>query len=61
MPIYNNEDNRDVLDNNFFIAFDEFNDINRKLFDIPEIDRFLFFQTRKISVSKINPIKGAIF
>lgn len=61
MQIYNNKDNQHVLNNNFIIAFDEFNDIRRKLFDIPEIDKFLFFQIRKIFVSNINPKKEAIF
>jgi hypothetical protein len=47
MQIYNNKDNQHVLNNNFIIAFDEFNDIRRKLFDIPEIDKFLFFSDKK--------------
>lgn len=47
MKIYNNKDNQHVLNNNFIIAFDEFNDIRRKLFDIPEIDKFLFFSDKK--------------
>jgi len=61
MQIYNNEDNRDALDNNFFIAFDEFNDINRKLFDIPEIDRFLFFSNKKNICIQNQSHKGSNF
>ncbi|MDN5846474.1 MAG: hypothetical protein L0H53_09400 [Candidatus Nitrosocosmicus sp.] len=35
------------LKNNFVNAFDEFQDINRKLFDIPEIDSLLSFDNKK--------------
>lgn len=36
-----------LVDNVFTNAFDEFNDINRKLFEIPEIDKFLSFSNKK--------------
>src|SRR6188472_686117 len=35
------------VDNNFCTAFDEFNDINRKLFGVPEIDKLLSFSDKK--------------
>ena len=38
-------------------AFDEFNDINRKLFEIPEIDKFLSFSNRK-NICIQNQIHG---
>jgi len=43
---YYRENNHDV-DNNFCTAFDEFNDINRKLFEVPEIDKLLSFSDKK--------------
>ena len=36
-----------LIDNDFINAFDEFNDIRRKLFEIPEIDKFLSFSNKK--------------
>lgn len=36
-----------IMDNAFINAFDEFNDIQRKLFEIPEIDKFLSFSNKK--------------
>jgi hypothetical protein len=36
-----------LIDNSFINAFDEFNDIRRKLFEIPEIDKFLSFSNKK--------------
>jgi len=36
-----------LVDNVFTNAFDEFSDINRKLFEIPEIDKFLSFLNKK--------------
>jgi hypothetical protein len=43
---YYRENNHNV-DNNFCTAFDEFNDINRKLFEVPEIDKLLSFSDKK--------------
>jgi hypothetical protein len=40
-------ENNHNVDNNFCTAFDEFNDINRKLFEVPEIDKLLSFADRK--------------
>ena len=36
-----------LIDNPFINAFDEFKDIHRKLFEIPEIDKFLSFSNKK--------------
>ena len=38
---------RRLIDNPFINAFDEFNDIQRKLFEIPEIDTCLSFSNKK--------------
>lgn len=46
-----------LTDNAFMNAFDEFNDINRKLFEIPEIDKFLSFSNRK-NICIQNQIHG---
>jgi hypothetical protein len=43
---YYRENNHSV-DNNFCTAFDEFNDINRKLFEVPEIDKRISFSDKK--------------
>ncbi|MDF0681166.1 MAG: hypothetical protein P0116_09400 [Candidatus Nitrosocosmicus sp.] len=40
-------ENNHNVDNNFCNAFDEFNDINRKLFEVPEIDKLLSFSDKK--------------
>ena len=40
-------ENKYNVDNNFCTAFDEFNDINRKLFGVPEIDKLLSFSDKK--------------
>jgi len=40
-------ENNHNVDNNFCTAFDEFNDINRKLFGVPEIDKLLSFSDKK--------------
>jgi hypothetical protein len=61
MQIYNNKDNQHILNNNFIIAFDEFNDIRRKLFDIPEIDKFLFFTDKKNIYIQNQSQKGSNF
>ena len=46
-----------LIDNAFINAFDEFNDIRRKLFEIPEIDKFLSFSNKK-NVCIQNQIYG---
>jgi hypothetical protein len=46
-----------LVDNIFTNAFDEFNDINRKLFEIPEIDKFLSFSNKK-NICIQNQIHG---
>ena len=46
-----------LADNAFINAFDEFNDVNRKLFEIPEIDKFLSFSNRK-NICIQNQIHG---
>ena len=47
MQAYYYLENNHSVDNNFCTAFDEFNDINRKLFEVPEIDKLLSFSDRK--------------
>ena len=47
MQAYYYLENNHNIDNNFCTAFDEFNDINRKLFEVPEIDKLLSFADRK--------------
>jgi len=43
---YYRENNHNV-DDNFCTAFDEFKDINRKLFEVPEIDKLISFSDKK--------------
>ncbi len=51
-------DQKQHLAGNAFInAFDEFNDINRKLFEIPEIDKLLSFSNKK-NICIQNQIHG---
>ena len=47
MRAYYYRENIHNEDNNFCTAFDEFNDINRKLFEVPEIDKLISFSDRK--------------
>lgn len=47
MRTYYYRENNHNVDNNFCTAFDEFNDINRKLFEVPEIDKLLSFSDKK--------------
>ena len=47
MQAYYYRENNHHIDNNFCTAFDEFNDINRKLFEVPEIDKLISFSDKK--------------
>ena len=47
MQAYYYRENNHHIDNNFCTAFDEFNDINRKLFEVPEIDKLMSFSDKK--------------
>ena len=47
MQAYYYRENNHHVDNNFCTAFDEFNDINRKLFEVPEIDKLISFSDKK--------------
>ena len=47
MQAYYYQENNHQIDNNFCTAFDEFNDINRKLFEVPEIDKLISFSDKK--------------
>ena len=47
MQAYYYRENNHQIDNNFCTAFDEFNDINRKLFEVPEIDKLISFSDKK--------------
>ncbi len=47
MRAVDNSCNQHLVDNAFFNAFDEFNQVNRKLFEIPEIDNLLSFSNKK--------------
>jgi hypothetical protein len=47
LQAYYYRENNHHIDNNFCTAFDEFNDINRKLFEVPEIDKLISFSDKK--------------
>jgi hypothetical protein len=47
LQAYYYRENNHHVDNNFCTAFDEFNDINRKLFEVPEIDKLISFSDKK--------------
>jgi hypothetical protein len=47
LQAYYYRENNHQVDNNFCTAFDEFNDINRKLFEVPEIDKLISFSDKK--------------
>jgi hypothetical protein len=47
LQAYYYQENNHQIDNNFCTAFDEFNDINRKLFEVPEIDKLISFSDKK--------------
>lgn len=47
MQAYYYRENNYNVDNNFCTAFDEFNDINRKLFEVPEVDKLISFSDKK--------------
>jgi hypothetical protein len=47
LQAYYYRENNHHIDNNFCTAFDEFNDINRKLFEVPEIDKLMSFSDKK--------------
>jgi len=47
LQLYSCKENSKYTHTTFVNALDEFNEINRKLFDIPEIDRLLSFSSKK--------------